>query len=1452
MNNPNSLRDYEELIEDIRKNPTNSKEEQIKNIDKTIKKIKEIKETFFKSYLDGNLTYVEYKQKIHSFFKGENPEKIIAELHKRKHFKENDSQDSHDLKKLILNKNLKKRKTSIIIISLMVIALMVLSSSFFLNSNNSGITGFFATDVSSIDENSDLNTGFEDTNDLVITTDPQFTDTNYPEQIIENPDIFIEQNPEMDIEPSENVDNTQGFISNRDEIEIIENQTQEEIDNILAIQNSSNQTQSNQSIQQTNQSEENQDQLNDQEEINEQEQQINIDDEIEIIGNQTPKEIEEEDDDEEEGEETDEEEISIEDDIEELFNQTTNQTIYSNQSIDEINNQTQNFTNASLENLSDTNITISQINQTGITYSALAIKKEITHINLNSILGRSSTFLGVGTNNTAIVIVNDVLEIIPINDIENDIIKIKEYHNSTITEFLLNITFVDKERYLENLKIYDNNQSVIGNETAILNQSLDNKTNLSNQTKDSENLINYLAPITLIPYQGIEIDLINATNADDNNYGFLETKVTGISTSISNNILFISYDEPNKTQNFLETMKIYLIKEDTVDVFYLNITLRTTGVFKSKIPSIKTFNTTAYINALDYIESDSCNIECINDVFNVISPTRCNFIIENKRSVPINDYCYLESEFEGNYLRQYFEVALFVSDQNFFDTQIISDNETSNVFEEIKYTKELSQPIIFDEFREIVFNEEQNTLSFDTKVTPDYYQIVLLYDDYINEQNYQIIQIAQENDLSSNQFGITGAFIGATRIFSSLGDFLTGIIMSVIRFFEGGITGRITQDLEEGDLNELQNENLKDATNQQNNPAEEEKEQEVIDEEIIDSIQTNNLNTKDDNNQANINDDSTTTQSIENSDITTINETQEENENTTTNNLPQTNITDNENNTINQSIEDTQTTTPLQNDNNISNITQNEDIMDGEEQIKDNTSKEINTTTEIDQGFVIEDKTAEQNETQNQIVSNDSNDSIIQSPSLQPIDPNQTIESDQKDTQLNLTNITNQTNAEIEDIKTKLLKIIESLNIYSRYDSRTKKVTIYYTKISDFEELDTSKLKIGIKYFANKISYTINMTSLNEFVDQYVISIKNPYIFDFEGMQLTLSLNTTKRKFYSKGHFAKIMLNQDFEKSVLLNNINLQRGSDNIIIMDASSPTFEFERIDLGEITKINIFNYSNQTMDITFSNYDESKETTAIISCNYDNLIFDNNEMNSYKIDLELCLGSNLTITANKKESKGMYVRLLGYYTYIDLSSVILKVPENIYLRSDCDDCVVESLCNPITFCPQSNVGHKDWNFVTDLEFDISDAEDILLNSAIKSAQLCMYNIYAGNLDGDIISIGFTNNTQCSVINIQKEIKEILKKQTSKEIKITPLVIKSEKDTNLTKWICIDIKEVASEYILGGNQRFVTRIVGSDLASNKASFTCFDSGILPSEKCSEFGINGCKPYLNITYEYLD
>ena len=1484
MNSLDSVRDYEELLKKNNLDSAQAKEEQSKSIDKIIRELKEVKERFFKEYLEGEISFIEYKEKIHFFFKGENPEKIIAKLHKRKTFEEKSFNEEVSPKKLILEKNLKKRRTNTIIVSVAIIMLVVLSSTLLFNSKNSGITGFFASD-----QNIDTAITPEQTQETDIIDETEM-DEIFPNEDIENPKTNTEQ---IQIDPQA----TPELIENQ----LIESEPDLEEQN-QTVNESYNQY--NNPIIETYIGDDGNDINNDQET-----EQKNADNEPELIGDPNEGDLESDLENNTEPEislDTPEPNESIEsqlnqsipkinesvtdydsdpNNLDSVINQTqesdnnqTEQTSSDNQPSEEISNSTEieNTTIDLNQTLSDAtqnqsqilnetqtgeNVTITKINQTGIVYSTFAIRNEITHLNLSTFSDNNATFLAIGTNNTAIVVVNDILEVSPIYDVNNDLIKIKEYKEGIILEFLLNITFVDRETYLQSIRTTEDiNQTVQENETVITNQSLQNLSDILNETQESQDVKKYISPITLIPYQSIEIDLIEATNAPINNNGFLETSIKGISTQINNNTLRLSYIEPNQTQNFFEIMKIYLIKEEGVEVFYLNITLRTTGIFKSKIDPIKTSNKTIYVNALDFMQGDICRIECMNNMIEVVDLGNCNFLIENSRPIPTIDYCYLESLFEGENVRQYFDVSLSIEEINLIETEVVMENLSQGFSEEVEYSKELSMPIEFNEARSIIINENQQVVSFSTIIEPDYYEIVLLYEEDINGHNYSIAKTAEEIDLSENGFGITGAFMGATRVFGSIASFLTDIIMAIINFFSGGITGRATQEivenlseqspLENSSSDLLSNENANLESDEEINEEKASITHGINSDESVTGIENNAfvqpVNSEEENIEPVI--EETNSDDVINDENINDNLENGANNNTFENIIQYENLNISQDQTDqNESSEivDLENNTYLENQNsiieNLTNIT-NESSANSEagEQIGDNYTENVNGSIQIGSNLSTE------NTNEIQEIFNETEALDILSPALEVSEQTEIQEP------IFFDNETNQTEIIINEIKEKLSTAIESLNIYSRYDGRNKTIVVYYTGNLSIEDLDASKIKIGVRYFANKINYTQNVTSANEFVDQYVISIKNPYLFDFDAMQLTIPLNTTKRKFYSKGHFATLISQSESERIVLLNNINIQRGSESIILLEASSPTFEFERSDLGELTTVNIFNYSLGELEIVFSNYDDEIEISPLFECNNSPLYLELQGQNSYKINLESCVDSNLTITINKKESKGMYVRLLGYYTYIDLSSVILKTPENIFLRSDCDDCIVESLCNPITFCPQSNVGNKEWNFVTDLEYNISDAQDILLNSAIKSAEICLYNIYSGNINSNTLSLGFATQTNCSALNLEKDVKNLLSKQTSKEFSTAPELMETGQNSNVSGWVCIDIKDATLEYILSGNEIFVIRVIGSDLTGEKGSFACFDSGLIPNKKCSEFGIKGCSPYLNITYEYLD
>jgi len=1507
-------KDYVELIRELGLESVESEKERYKIIHTAINEIKRVKDALFKKYLDGEISYIQYKERIMQYFKGENPEKVIANIYKKITVKEHLKGIEAEPRQIILKRNLKKRRTNAIIVSVALIMLVLLGGSFFLSQKNGGITGYFA-----IDEDSNLTAEINQSEILEDET-PILIESPLPLDILEEPILESEETTEPDTELQNDIEGENFTIETNDsgldnttedneidngsnedityEDENVDNESEQGLDNLLIEPNGSEEEAENQSVVIVNEtvpkevsitdSKENESLAGELEQIPDNLNISNTANESETTNNETGSNHTSTID-------LNQSQGSNESVItDEILNITQNLTEEENETesinatpyYDPVNLETvENQTNLNVSE-NETNITISLINQTGIIYETLAIRNNITHINLSQFSNKSLTFLAVGTNDTAVVVVNEILEVSPINEVDEDLIKIKEYVEGTIFEFLLNITFVDREIYLDSIRDDElANISVELNETIGFNKSegLENISDILNNTEEITKNQSYITPVTLIPFQGIEIDLINATNASANNNGFLETAVRGIDTKISNNTLLLSYNYPEQTQDFIETMKIYLIKEEGVETYYLNITLRSAGIFKSKIGSIATTNRTVYINAYDFLEGGACNINCTNEAINVMDLGNCNFLIENQRSVPIIDYCYLESDFEGEKVRQYFDLSLSVLDMEFSETQIISDNTSLLAAKEVLYTKELSLPIQFEEQKAMILDGNQNTASFDTKISPDNYEIVLLYETEIDNQTYKIAEIAQEVNLSVEGFGITGAFIGASRFFSSISDFLTDVIMAIIRFFGGGITGRFAEEISEETITDKANETLPDENNEiainsivpdgtyngdsiSTSPAK------IGDEGIHDESEINTApvasedtnyveNTSIANEQNAVNEEinesiTTLENSEENASQTLDLNATEENigfQNTSNDNLSNEtyNVVD-----LNQSLDNTTIDYQESNIENETNLI-NESILEESLNQTDYNETEINDSLESDQNITLDN--IENNTIDNELNTSQGFENLISTPTPYIEEGmNESIEEvvDEPKEKLNLENLngsTNQTALAIESIKERLSKEIENLEIYSRYDSRNKSIIIYYKANSTFEGLDTTKLKIAVRYYADKISYTQNVTNVNEFVDQYVISIENPYLFDFDGMQLTIDLNTTKNKFYSKGHFAKPISDFGTQKRVLLSNINLQKASENIILLEASSPTFEFERNDLGEITKVNIFNYLQGELELIFINYNENIEPKISFECANNSLIPMTLSNNSYIINLEACEGSNLTITANKKEVKGAYGKLLGYYTYIDLSSVILKIPENIFLRSNCDDCVVESLCNPATFCPQSNVGLKDWSFVTDLEFNVSDTEDMLLNSAIKSAELCLYNIYSGDLEGSTLSLAFTNSTNCSKVSLEDDIKALLQSQNSKEFKTNHMILESQNiSSNSSKWVCIDVKDVILDYILSAKSTFVIRLIGSDLSGEKGSFSCFDSGLLQNENCKEFGLFGCSPYLNITYEYLD
>jgi hypothetical protein len=232
--------------------------------------------------------------------------------------------------------------------------------------------------------------------------------------------------------------------------------------------------------------------------------------------------------------------------------------------------------------------------------------------------------------------------------------------------------------------------------------------------------------------------------------------------------------------------------------------------------------------------------------------------------------------------------------------------------------------------------------------------------------------------------------------------------------------------------------------------------------------------------------------------------------------------------------------------------------------------------------------------------------------------------------------------------------------------------------------------------------------------------------------------------------------------------------------------------------------------------------------------------------LNLSEC-NSSFSIEINKKEVEGIWLEHNEYKVYEDMSSRIVLLPDNIFLRGNCIECLSKNICQPKSFCPLTNSGQRGWDFVGDLIFNISSLEAAIAGK-IQEAELCLYNTYASSNSSINTYIKTIESSICEPLYQRINVEEL---KNSTDI---PRITRKEQAEEVFKpeWICTDIKSIIEEKISKDNatNQLTLRLIGEDMKNTNQPFTCFDSGISSIPECDRKAPQTCSPYINISYTY--
>ncbi|MDK2908354.1 MAG: hypothetical protein PWQ87_812, partial [Candidatus Woesearchaeota archaeon] len=385
---------------------------------------------------------------------------------------------------------------------------------------------------------------------------------------------------------------------------------------------------------------------------------------------------------------------------------------------------------------------------------------------------------------------------------------------------------------------------------------------------------------------------------------------------------------------------------------------------------------------------------------------------------------------------------------------------------------------------------------------------------------------------------------------------------------------------------------------------------------------------------------------------------------------------------------------------------------------------------------------------------------------------------------------------------------------------------------------------IETRFIANGFSYNISKTIKDNFTDEFVLEIENPYHHDFTNLSLIVNLTTEKREIGCRNPLEILERNNSISK-IQINEINLPRRDSIRIEIIASSPTFDYEVDNLDAMAKILITRREGDKFFIDYmlkdSNTSLNLSSDIVASCGAsDNKIewLNDKQDNRLTFDASDC-NSTILIEVSKKNITGVWIEHKGYREYIDLSDRIIINPEEIFLRGNCVECLSKNVCDPLTICPQSNSGLYGWDFVADMIFNISTFETN--DKGIEKAELCLFNTYASTNQEINAYITSEENSSCQPLyeNIRTDFDSgyaTIKKQSQKDVVFRP------------EWICTDVKEILEHGINNSNEKVVFRIIGQDMNNSNQPFMCFDAGMLSEDECEGASPEGCLPYLSISY----
>ncbi|MDI3474136.1 MAG: hypothetical protein PWR30_459, partial [Candidatus Woesearchaeota archaeon] len=519
----------------------------------------------------------------------------------------------------------------------------------------------------------------------------------------------------------------------------------------------------------------------------------------------------------------------------------------------------------------------------------------------------------------------------------------------------------------------------------------------------------------------------------------------------------------------------------------------------------------------------------------------------------------------------------------------------------------------------------------------------------------------------------------------------------------------------------------------------------------------------------------------------------------------------------------------------ITNIT-NEEILNQtiEEMINETKNETINETIEEIEGI---EEDIEGNETLEEM-NQTTNETI-----------DETIE------EIQLENKTEEIEERIEEETTEqivLPYISEEINSLFISNNNTLIVEIYDELIETLNNnnlTDSNKRYfIEARFIASGFSYNISKATKDNFTDEFVLEIENPYHYDFTNLSLIVNLTTDKREISCRNPI-DIIEKVNNTSTIQINEINLPRRNSIRIQIVASSPTFDYEVENLDSIAKILITRREGNEFFIDYilkdSNSSFNIRYDINASCSNKNIeIKETNDEQFDKkrltFDSESC-NSTIEIDVSKKNITGLWIEHNGYKEYIDLSDRILLIPEEIFLRGNCIECLSRNVCDPLTICPQSNSGAYGWDFVADLIFNTSTIFAGTTDKEIEKAELCLFNTYASTNQEIIAYITSEENSSCQPLyeDIKTEFDSknpIIKKQSQEDVVFKP------------HWLCTDVKEIIENSINNSKEEIVLRIIGQDMNNSNQPFMCFDAGLLSKDSCDEASPEGCLPYLSISY----